>query len=189
MRLVSPQSEPRPRGQPFPAATPEDAVHESPEAANQEASPARLNESEREALLLNIDVSLRVHTRPQLFSWVQGALQSLIPHEVLLCGLQESRQTPLRVDSFSTSPVDCARLNELYQQDVLVMSSSTDTFGDFRFDGLPPGSGDYEVRAVHGSARRSVPVLLEQESIVMGEILLPAARTKPASRPLAVSEA
>jgi hypothetical protein len=33
-----------------------------------EASPARLNDSEREALLLNIDVSLRVHARAQLFS-------------------------------------------------------------------------------------------------------------------------
>jgi transcriptional regulator EpsA len=77
-----------------------------------------LNESEREALLLNVDVSLRVHTRPQLFSWVQGALQSLIPHEVLVCGLQEGRQSPLRVDSFSTAPVDCQRLSELFQQDV-----------------------------------------------------------------------
>ncbi|HSN20658.1 MAG TPA: XrtB/PEP-CTERM-associated transcriptional regulator EpsA [Usitatibacter sp.] len=95
-----------------------DEAHDSPEAANQEGAPARLNESEREALLLNIDVSLRVHTRPQLFSWVQGALQSLIPHEVLLCGLQEGRQSPLRVDSFSTAPVDTARLNELFQQDV-----------------------------------------------------------------------
>ena len=79
---------------------------------------ARLNESEREALLLNIDVSLRVHTRPQLFSWVQGALQSMIPHEVLVCGLQEGRQAAMRVDSFSTAPVDCSRLNELFQQDV-----------------------------------------------------------------------
>jgi transcriptional regulator EpsA len=49
---------------------------------------------------------------------VQGALQSLIPHEVLVCGLQEGRQSPLRVDSFSTAPVDCQRLNELFQQDV-----------------------------------------------------------------------
>src|SRR5260221_10522365 len=86
--------------------------------AQYEQTPARLNDSEREALLLNIDVSLRVHTRPQLFSWVQGALQSMIPHEVLVCGLQESRQSSLRVDSFSTAPVDCARLNELFQQDV-----------------------------------------------------------------------
>jgi transcriptional regulator EpsA len=83
-----------------------------------EQSPARLNDSEREAILLNIDVSLRVHTRPQLFGWVQGALQSMIPHEVLVCGLRESRQTALRVDSFSTAPVDCARLNELFQQDL-----------------------------------------------------------------------
>jgi transcriptional regulator EpsA len=63
-------------------------------------------------------MSLRVHTRPQLFSWVQGAMQSLIPHEVLVCGLQEGRQTAMRVDSFSTAPVDCARLNEMFQQDI-----------------------------------------------------------------------
>ena len=83
-----------------------------------EGSPGWLNDSEREALLLNIDVSLRVHARGQLFSWVQGALQSLIAHEVLICGLQEGRQTALRVDSFSTAPVDCARLNGLFQQDL-----------------------------------------------------------------------
>lgn len=82
---------------------------------------ARLNDSEREALLLNIDVSLRVHTRPQVFSWVQGALQSLIAHEVLACGLQESRPGALRVDSFSTAPVDRTRLSELFQQDVLLV--------------------------------------------------------------------
>ncbi|HET7728866.1 MAG TPA: XrtB/PEP-CTERM-associated transcriptional regulator EpsA [Usitatibacter sp.] len=91
---------------------------DTPDIAANEGAPARLNDSEREALLLNIDVSLRVHTRPQLFSWVQGAMQSLIPHEVLICGLQESRQGAMRVDSFSTAPVDCAKLNELFQQDV-----------------------------------------------------------------------
>jgi transcriptional regulator EpsA len=88
------------------------------EPAQYEQTPARLNDSEREALLLNMDVALRVHTRAQLFSWVQGTLQSMIPHEVLVCGLQESRQSSLRVDSFSTAPIDCARLNELFQQDV-----------------------------------------------------------------------
>ena len=116
MRLVSRQPEPRPpqRGSPFP---PEPIVGDSLDAAN-EGSPARLNESEREALLLNIDVSLRVHTRPQLFSWAQGALQSLIAHEILICGLQETRQSSMRVDSFSTAPVDCLKLSELFQQDV-----------------------------------------------------------------------
>lgn len=116
MRLVSRQPEPRlpQRGNPLPPEPPE---AEAFDAAN-EGSPARLNESEREALLLNIDVSLRVHTRPQLFSWAQGALQSLIPHEILICGLQETRQSSMRVDSFSTAPVDCQKLSELFQQDV-----------------------------------------------------------------------
>src|SRR3954453_10145977 len=117
MRLVHRQPDPRPpqRGTPYPD-NPSAEAEGGLDAANE--APARLTDSDREALLLNIDVSLRVHTRPQLFSWVQGALQSLIPHEVLLCGMQESRQTPMRVDSFSTAPVDCARLNEMFQQDV-----------------------------------------------------------------------
>jgi len=105
------------RTEPMTQMTPDSDKPEEITAAN-DASPARLNDSEREALLLNIDVSLRVHTRAQLFSWVQGALQSLIPHEVLVCGLQEGRQMAMRVDSFSTAPVDCARLNEVFQQDV-----------------------------------------------------------------------
>ena len=124
MRLVSRQPDPRPPqrgGSPFP---PTQVEGEPLDAAN-EGSPARLNDSERESLLLNIDVSLRVHTRPQLFSWVQGALQSLIPHEVLICGLQEGRQSAMRVDSFSTAPVDCQKLNELFQQDVSLVPHLT----------------------------------------------------------------
>ena len=78
---------------------------------------------------------------------------------------------------------------ELYQKDVLIMSSTTDTFGDFRFDGLAPGSGDYEVRAVHGTARRTVPVVLHDQSVVMDEIVLPGAKAKAAGRALAVSDA
>jgi transcriptional regulator EpsA len=114
MRLVSRQPEPRPPRGPSFAELPVEG--ETQDAAN-EGSPARLNDSEREALLLNIDVSLRVHTRPQLFSWVQGALQSLISHEILVCALQEGRASTMRVDSFSTAPVDCTKLNETFQQD------------------------------------------------------------------------
>ena len=115
MRLVHPQPEPPRRGTPNLGTMPGDT--HIPDAAN-EPSQAHLNDSEREALMINIDVSLRVHTRPQLFSWVQGALHSLIPHEVLLCGLQEGRQSPMRADSFTTAPVDGEKLNETFQQDV-----------------------------------------------------------------------
>jgi transcriptional regulator EpsA len=116
MRIEPRPPEPRLPRPPFPRAL--EGEDNRLDTVSYEASPARLNDSEREALLLNIDVSLRVHTRSQLFSWVQGALQSLIPHEVLVCGLQEGRQSAMRVDSFSTAPVDCSRLNELFQQDV-----------------------------------------------------------------------
>ncbi len=115
MRLASRPNEPR--RPPMMAEGATQATPDIPDAAN-EPSPAHLNDSEREALLLNLDMSLRVHSRPQLFSWVQGALQSLIQHEVLVCGSQESRQAAMRVDTFTTAPVDCAKLNEMAQQDV-----------------------------------------------------------------------
>ena len=120
MRLVSQQTDPRPPRGPFPQdALPGEHVREdSPTLSDGAGNAARLNDSEREALLVNIDMSLRVHTRAQLFSWAQGAMQSLIPHEVLVCGLQEGRQSSMRVDCFSTAPVDCARFGEVFQQDV-----------------------------------------------------------------------
>jgi Fe-S-cluster-containing dehydrogenase component len=76
---------------------------------------------------------------------------------------------------------------ELYQNDSLVMSSTTDAFGDFRFDGLAPASGDYEVRVRQGSDRRTVPVTLREDSIYIGEIALTTAMANSAARPLAVS--
>jgi Fe-S-cluster-containing dehydrogenase component len=77
---------------------------------------------------------------------------------------------------------------ELYQNDSLLMSSTTDAFGDFCFDGLAPASGDYDIRALQGSARRTVAVVLHEESIYLGDIVLPTAKANPAARPLAVSE-
>ncbi len=119
MRLITPQ--PLPRNLP-PFMTGGELETEAPDTVEQpDASPAHLNDSEREALLLNLDVSLRVNSRPQLFSWVQGALQSLIQHEILLCGLQESRQAAMRVDTFSTAPADMARMGEFFQHDVALV--------------------------------------------------------------------
>ena len=73
---------------------------------------------------------------------------------------------------------------ELFQNASLVTSSTTDAFGDFRFDGLAPASGDYEVRVRHGSDARTVAVTLREDSIYIGEIVLPTAKTGPAARPL-----
>src|SRR5262245_5852390 len=46
---------------------------------------------EIESLMLNIDASLRVHARPQFFTWTQGLLQNLIKHELLVCALRDRK--------------------------------------------------------------------------------------------------
>jgi hypothetical protein len=120
MRLITPLNQPRTVPPPLTGEDLDAEAHDA-DLDLQESAPAHLNDSEREALLLNLDVSLRVSSRPQLFSWVQGALQSLIQHEVLLCGLQESRQAAMRVDTFSTAPTDTARLGEFFQHDVTLV--------------------------------------------------------------------
>src|SRR5205085_6316706 len=63
MRIEPRQPEPRPLRPQFGTQEHEDA--DTGETSSYEGAPARLNDSEREALLLNIDVSLRVHTRAQ----------------------------------------------------------------------------------------------------------------------------
>lgn len=47
--------------------------------------------AEEQGHLNRIFVSGRnVSRRPQFFSWVQGSVQSLVPHEILLCGLADT---------------------------------------------------------------------------------------------------
>jgi len=97
-----------------------------------EGSPAPARSSERrsegaarlleprvlESLLLNIDASLRVHSRPQLFGWVQGLLQNLLPHELLLCAAREDRALTYQVDCFASPWIDSDRIRALFQQDI-----------------------------------------------------------------------
>jgi len=82
-------------------------------------SGARLLESQvLESLLLNIDASLRVYTRAQLFGWTQGLLQNLLRHELLLCALREGRPMTYQVDCFASPWIDSERVCGLFQQDV-----------------------------------------------------------------------
>jgi transcriptional regulator EpsA len=71
-----------------------------------------------ESLLLNIDASLRVHSRPQLFGWTQGLLQNLLPHELLLCAVREDRALSYQVDCFASPWIESERVRGLFQQDV-----------------------------------------------------------------------
>ncbi len=46
------------------------------------------------------EASLRIRQREHFFSWLQGCFQSLLPHEVLLCGIRLENETQLHFESF-----------------------------------------------------------------------------------------
>ena len=96
------------------AALQERAPHAAPARAR---SPASLDGLQLETLALNLDAALRVYTRVQFFNWTQGLLQSLVPHEVLICAQGGGGAQALRVDSFSSLAPDPALFGELFQRD------------------------------------------------------------------------
>ncbi len=80
------------------------------------ASGAAAKAFDPEALALNLDASLRICARHQFFTWTQGALQALVPHELLICALRTGPDA-FFVDSFSTALVDPSRVNEAFRHD------------------------------------------------------------------------
>jgi len=103
-------------------------------SAARAAGPAALDAMQIEALVLNLDASLRVHTRAQFFKWTQGLLQSLVPHEALLCALRGAEARALRVDSFGTAARGAA-LGELFQRDAAAVPG---LLGEWRERGCLP---------------------------------------------------
>jgi transcriptional regulator EpsA len=58
--------------------------------------------SDLDRLLLIIDSSLKVRLRHHFFNWTQGAVQSLLPHDGLICMLHDPRLNQPRVDFFTS---------------------------------------------------------------------------------------
>jgi transcriptional regulator EpsA len=58
-----------------------------------------------DALVLVIETGLRVGHRHQFFNWTQGPLQSLLPHDLLVCALADHDKHGYRIDTFSCYPV------------------------------------------------------------------------------------
>src|ERR1700761_6950076 len=68
-------------------------------------NPAILSGPDIDKLLLIVDHSLKVCRRPHFYNWSQGALQSLLPHEVLVCAHWDRNAQQLQTDSFSSVPI------------------------------------------------------------------------------------
>ncbi|MGB5079743.1 MAG: XrtB/PEP-CTERM-associated transcriptional regulator EpsA [Burkholderiales bacterium] len=97
---------------------------------------------ELEALALNIDASLRVHARHQLFVWTQGLLQNLIKHELLICARRNGEPMPFHVDSFATSPIEPATFSDLFRQDTSLGPHLIKSWEDNRFLPVSCETGD-----------------------------------------------
>jgi transcriptional regulator EpsA len=98
------------------------------------AGPAALEAHQVEALLLNLDAAVRVHSRAQFFKWTQGLLQSLVPHEVLVCALRGGEARALRAESFGTAPLTAA-FGELFVRDA---AAAPVLLGEWRERGYQP---------------------------------------------------
>lgn len=47
-----------------------------------------------------VDSSLRISRRDQFFNWLQGSCQYLVPHEVMICGIQSAADNRFHFDRF-----------------------------------------------------------------------------------------
>src|SRR5262245_49874703 len=63
----------------------------------------RLDAHERELLAEVVEASFRVVDRHHFYLWTQGILQSLLPHEILICGVDDGSSESLRMHYFSGS--------------------------------------------------------------------------------------
>lgn len=82
---------------------------------------ATLDTPDLESLFFNVDASLGVHARPQFFSWTQGLLQSLLPHEVLVCALRSGEPHSFRVEVLTALPAETGALAKSFLRDASLL--------------------------------------------------------------------
>src|SRR5258706_13049356 len=127
---VAPRLRGAPVGHAHMSAAHERAAHE----LGQVGSAALLEPLELESVLLNIDASLRVHARPQMFGWTQGLLQNLVPHEMLVCALCADPSASFQADCFASARIEPAALLELFRRDTTLVPQAVKSWerGHFR---------------------------------------------------------
>lgn len=63
----------------------------------------RLDEAQRHHFAEAVEASIGVCSRQQFFVWTQSAVQGLVPHEILICGVREHGSARLTLHHFSAS--------------------------------------------------------------------------------------
>jgi transcriptional regulator EpsA len=117
------------------------SVSGSAEPRGEGSGAALLHPQELEALVLNIDASMRVHSRHQLFSWTQGMLQSLVKHELLVCALRGARPTAYQVDCFASPWIDPEKVAEAFRRDAALVAHLISDWVEAEFHPVVYGAG------------------------------------------------
>ncbi|HTS53283.1 MAG TPA: XrtB/PEP-CTERM-associated transcriptional regulator EpsA [Burkholderiales bacterium] len=70
-----------------------------------------------EMMLANSETAIEIRTRAKFFSWVQGTFQSVLAHEVLVCGLAHASSRRLKFEWFGSFPLAEKKFAELCRPD------------------------------------------------------------------------
>ena len=63
----------------------------------------RMNDVDREHFSEVVENSFAIASRHQFFAWSQSSLQSLLPHEILICGIEDGSRQGMVMHRFSAS--------------------------------------------------------------------------------------
>lgn len=72
-----------------------------------------LNQIEQLRFLRAIASAVEVQRRNQMFRWLEGEFQTVLPHRLLVCTLVDGEGNPLVIDRFSSSPIPNEVLQEI----------------------------------------------------------------------------
>lgn len=61
------------------------------------------DDEDRDRLIHVLESAAHVHQSSQFFAWAQGPLYSIIPHEIMICGMAEGPDQELRLRYFSAT--------------------------------------------------------------------------------------
>jgi transcriptional regulator EpsA len=106
---------------------------EAPSDAPEDARSTATDFLQIESIVLNLDASLRVHSRAHFFSWTQGLLQSLIRHELLVCMLCNGKPPAFRADGFSMTTPDPGLFSDMLVRDTAVAPALLKAWEDRRY--------------------------------------------------------
>src|ERR1700694_582803 len=104
--------------------------HPPPQVSSTPTDASLLDRFELESLMLNLDASLRVHTRHQFFTWTQGLLQNLVRHKLLICAMRNASQESFHVEAVMAPPLEPPLFCDAFRQDTTLVPHLIKTWED-----------------------------------------------------------